>query len=395
MKDNIIGCIILYVIPFILGYCLHFYLFAGIYVFLLTLLILISKKSDIKNKFTSFWKDWREIRALKYYYISDSLKREEYETRNRILNIITNIGAPFVFIALANIIAFRHVLSWSIGGNVLGDSLVEIFTITPVIVLFIPLLFIFMLRFTTITYCIGLPSLSIGICYFGIEHFSDLFTVVQLLIYLALATIFYLILIFGLPLNMLRKLSASTIIFSSLVTILIGVLTQAYSFLADNLGNKQAYLTTLDKIMNKENLSSEIKMFFMENEDFVDIVNYFIELNMNYQLNNFIMPIATGLTLSFLISGLMITMRNSKKKTEANLLYREIVLIDKSISYEKLIKCAYLGGEEFELLILNNPCYVKIIKDREEEHIVLSAEKESNFKRLKKFFFGSSLSKKK
>ncbi|EJJ9106370.1 hypothetical protein NKD79_002674, partial [Listeria monocytogenes] len=133
MKDNIIGCIILYVIPFILGYCLHFYLFAGIYVFLLTLLILISKKSDIKNKFTSFWKDWREIRALKYYYISDSLKREEYETRNRILNIITNIGAPFVFIALANIIAFRHVLSWSIGGNVLGDSLVEIFTITPVI----------------------------------------------------------------------------------------------------------------------------------------------------------------------------------------------------------------------------------------------------------------------
>ncbi|EAH0358507.1 hypothetical protein D3H00_15055, partial [Listeria monocytogenes] len=117
---------------------------------------------------------------------------------------------------------------------------------------------------------------------------------------------------------MLRKLSASTIIFSSLVTILIGVLTQAYSFLADNLGNKQAYLTTLDKIMNKENLSSEIKMFFMENEDFVDIVNYFIELNMNYQLNNFIMPIATGLTLSFLISGLMITMRNSKKKTEAN-----------------------------------------------------------------------------
>ncbi|EJH4365023.1 hypothetical protein ND280_003084, partial [Listeria monocytogenes] len=116
-------------------------------------------------------------------------------------------------------------------------------------------------------YCIGLPSLSIGICYFGIEHFSDLFTVVQLLIYLALATIFYLILIFGLPLNMLRKLSASTIIFSSLVTILIGVLTQAYSFLADNLGNKQAYLTTLDKIMNKENLSSEIKMFFMENED--------------------------------------------------------------------------------------------------------------------------------
>ncbi|WP_216360567.1 hypothetical protein, partial [Listeria monocytogenes] len=63
MKDNIIGCIILYVIPFILGYCLHFYLFAGIYVFLLTLLILISKKSDIKNKFTSFWKDWREIRA--------------------------------------------------------------------------------------------------------------------------------------------------------------------------------------------------------------------------------------------------------------------------------------------------------------------------------------------
>lgn len=62
---------------------------------------------------------------------------------------------------------------------------------------------------------------------------------------------------------------------------------------------------------------------------------------------------SSGLTLSFVIGGFIVTKRVDKSKKKAREIYRNKIITD-NFNYKDLKECSYFGGEEYEHLLLNN-----------------------------------------
>ena len=72
----------------------------------------------------------------------------------------------------------------------------------------------------------------------------------------------------------------------------------------------------------------------------------------------------SGLTLTFIICRILITIRIHCLDRRANRKCKELIYSD-CVQYGDLKECAYIGGTNYENLILNNPQYLEIIKNEE------------------------------
>ena len=83
---------------------------------------------------------------------------------------------------------------------------------------------------------------------------------------------------------------------------------------------------------------------------------------------NQISIIFAGLILTFVISSIIVTCRTHQLDVKANKIWKNIVYSEvKDIQYKHLVECAYIGGTKYENLLLNNPQFLKIVKNNEQD----------------------------
>lgn len=73
----------------------------------------------------------------------------------------------------------------------------------------------------------------------------------------------------------------------------------------------------------------------------------------------------TAITISYIVGGLIIDRKIWKSDANAKAIYRTIVTSDNFHDYMLIVKCAYLGGDEYENLLLDNSKFLKIILENE------------------------------
>ncbi|AYW47840.1 hypothetical protein C7K38_05410 [Tetragenococcus osmophilus] len=363
-KNVLINSILVILIPYFLIKN-NFYTTLSLYVILLTIWGLFSNRLKIKRTLIKFNSKRKDIKDLKYYYLKDVTKIIDKQERLSNISVLNDIGVLSYIIGFANIIAIDYLLN-----RIFGKAIIVWWVVTFSILF----LLLFMMwgwissiafKFTTFFYC----SIPIVVALFLYSFFEKyLFALpasLQLCTFLIVTGVCYSIFVMKLPLHILRNLNSKTVIVSALLTVFSTVFIQSSSIFAEIMLKNQQALLTKETIQQDASFSTEIKNVLM-NADIINAINHFIRREFTLELTNTLTLMTAGLTFSFLIGGLLITLRLTKTKMVAKKNFFTL-LIDpcSQITYEDLIKCAYLGGYEYENMIISNTKCLNIIIKQE------------------------------
>ncbi|MDN6166664.1 MAG: hypothetical protein L0J18_10965, partial [Tetragenococcus koreensis] len=353
-----------------------------LYVIILITWLLFFNKLEIRKNIRKFFSKRKDINKLKYYFLKDvthSIDRSE-----RISNAIS----------LNNIVSLYYFVSFLYIGSIFY-LLNNFFSMFPVIVSFIQVILIFSLllwlcswivllifRNTTLFF-VCIPVIAFIIYSLFSTYLFDIPISLQLYMFLSIATICYFIFTRTLPLHFLRKLNFNIIIISALLTILTTVTIQSSPTFTKMLLNNEQILFTKEMVQEESAFSNEVKNF-LTNEDVMNTINHFIMKEFTTEFTNILSLISAGITLSFLIGSLLVSLRISKAKVSAKEKLYTLLINEDEIKYEKLVEYAYKGGEECESIILSNPECLNVIRKHE---IMVSPPPKTLYRNKMKSFF--------
>ncbi|AOA00705.1 hypothetical protein BFC22_11680 [Carnobacterium divergens] len=361
-KNSLINIFLFLFIPYFL-FIKEYFTFVSLYVVLLTAWVLFFNRSLIKKHLQKFISTQSDIKKLRYHFIKDLGKSIDCQSRLSNISVLNNIGMISYIVGLLNIAAISSLLT-----KVIGESkIIGLFNYISILLLLIFILWGWLcslaFKYTTVFYC-TIPLISLFVYSIFEPYLNWVQIPIKLCIYLFITGICYIFGVLILPLHILRKLNTKTVIISAILTILSTVLVQSSSLFTSMIINEQEMLLTKEMIQQDTSFPKEI-INFLQNEDVISIINHFIKKEVTSEFTGAISLLSAGITLSFLIGGLLVTLRlsNAKKKAKATL-YTALIG-NSNIEYNCLVKCAYLGGDEYENIIVSNPNLLKIVKQYE------------------------------
>lgn len=351
-------------------YIAYFLLIKKLYIIIELFVIFICIFLGIKNRkkvvtvFKKFCSDRKRIKNLEYYYITDDNKIIDLEKRKRTYNLfheMTDNLAIFLILFLGAIFFLTFPFFKKL------NCFILIFAI-----LFGLTLFVFyggaiagiVYKYTTTIYVL-IPVIGGAVYCFGYYIFfnrlvSFLPNFAQFAGYLACVLILYLILAYGFPAHVLRKLNSKTVLISSFTTIFAAFLSQILQFLYLRYYQNGHYPLTIDYIRKTVDLSKSLKKIILDNPSLINIFNSLFLKEASASLSSDINLLVTALTISYIIGALLVNKKIRKNKLKAKHIYRSIIK-EKQPRYSDLIKCSFYGGEEYENLLLNNNLTLKVI----------------------------------
>lgn len=338
-----------------------------IYISFIAAIIIYLKRKYIKKSILRLLSQRRKIRNLEYYFLTDLNKSKDRRERISNVNLLTNISFTGYILGILLSAAIATISNFVFGKS----SIISIFyTIALLLIVFLFLwvvCVIFAFNYPTIFYCC-IPLISLVI--FSIFDFEiyDKPDYLKLLIFLFIVAIIGITFSLALPVHVIRKVNSKVVTFTALLTVITTLFIQSTSVMTEMLLKNENIILTAKIVENDPSLSNELKKFLI-NDDVLNLINHFIINEMTSEFNGFFSFIVSGITLSFIIGGIFISLRISRAKTISKKIFYEEILKDNAASYTDLVKCAYLGGDEYELIILNNKEWVEIIKQHESVYI--------------------------
>lgn len=343
------------------------YSIVSIYIIIVTFKIIIINRKLICEKLKKSICEFREIKNLKYYYFLDERKIADKQSRIKLLLSITdNYTLPFYYISVINVIAICYLLNQIYGSNVCIEYLfTSIMTILGFIVILQQTLN-FVFKHTAAAYLL-VPLVSLLI--YSFHHYMIAYssTIIEILHFIFIVTMLYGIFVMICPADVLRQIDAKTIVITVLTTLILTLLSYWLTEYLNWYLNNGDYFLTIDKVENFDDIN--IKKFFTDNQEFIEITNYFIKKELFNTLDSYVSFFSSLVAISYSIGAMFILLNITNKKRKANLIYREM-LINSTINYENIIKCIYLGGQEYENHFLNNDKARDIILEKEKNYFL-------------------------
>lgn len=337
--------------------------FASLYVVLLTTWVICFNRNLIKMHLRKYISTQSDIKKLRYYFIKDLGKSIDHQSRISNIRVLNNIGMISYLVVFFNISSINILLT-----KVIGES--KVISIFYFISLLLLMIFIFWgwlcslaFKYTTLFYC-TIPLISLFIYSIFETYLTWLQTPIKLCIYLFITSICYFFCILILPLHILRKINTKTVLISAILTILSTVLIQSSTLFTSMIINEQGILLKKEMIQQDTSVPKEI-ISLLQNEDIINMINHFIEKELISQFTGAVSLLSAGITLSFLIGGLIVNLRLSNAKKKAKSILYPALICTSNIDYNYLIRCAYLGGDEYENIIISNPNLLNIINQYE------------------------------
>lgn len=220
-----------------------------------------------------------------------------------------------------------------------------------------------LVKYPYISYIVLIPLLNYGVAYVTVQVVNQ--NELLLIFYLILCLISYTLLMLFLPINIFRKMTPQLAFIPPIITILSQMIAE-YKNVLFNLMTNNINKKLTNEFLNNGYLVIKNKNDFIN--AFYEIYNYLLLENKANEFYNQISVVFAGLTLTFLISGVIVTLRTYRLDLKANKMWKNIIYSEvKDIQYKDLVKCAYIGGTKYENLLLNNPQFLQIVKDNEEK----------------------------
>lgn len=360
--NSLINIFLFVLIPYFLlqkGY----FTIVSVYIIILTTWVLFFNRNLIKRHIQKFVSTQRDIKNLRYYFIKDLANSIDHQARLSNISVLNGMGMMSYIIGIFNIMAMTNLLTKVLGEN----KVIGLFTSISVLLLLMFILWgwisSLVFKYTTLFYCI-IPLISFFIYNLFGTFLTLLPSPIKFCIYLFITGICYVLYVLILPLHILRKLNKKTVIISAILTISSTVLIQFSSLFTNIMINEHQMFLKKEMIKRDTSFSKEI-INFLSNEDIINIINHFIRKELMEEFTGIFSLLTVGLTLSFLIGGLLVNLRLSKAKKKAKTILYSSLLANIDMEYEILIKCAYLGGDEYESIIMSNSNLLQIIKQYE------------------------------
>lgn len=338
------------------------YIIIEISVILICIFFAIKNRKRAVTVFKKFCSDQNRIKDLEYYHITDDNKIIDLEKRKKTYNLfkdMTKYLSIFLFVIFSAI--FFLILPFIKNLNFL------IFAF-----LFGLAFFIFyggfiagiVYKYTTTIYVL-IPVIGGAVYYIFLDRLVSFFpNFAKLAVYLLCVLILYLILAYGFPAHVLRKLNSKTVLISSFTTIFAAFSSQILQFIYIRFYQNEHYLLTSDSIRKTEDLSKSLKKIILDNPSLIKIFNSLFLEKVSWSLSSAINFSVTALTISYLVGALLVNIKIRENKLKAKNIYRTIIK-EKQPQYRDLIRCSFYGGEEYENLLLNNDLTLKIILKNE------------------------------
>lgn len=368
VKDNNnIYYMILFVVGLIILPLIGNGTFLLIYISLITVVGIYLKKQYIKESIMQVVSHRQKIKNLEYYHLTDLDKSEDRRERIANVSLLTNISF------IGYIVGIILVSTLVTASNILfgKSSVISIFYF----IILILLIFLFLwvvcsaaaFNYPTIFYCC-IPLISL--ITFSIFEYQilDKANYLKLLIYLFIVAIIDITFSLALPVHVIRKVNSKVVIFTAFLTVITTIFVQSTSVITEILLKNENILFTKKMIENDPSFPNELKRI-LANDDIIKLINHFIVKEFTSEFNGIFSFAISGITLSFLIGGIFISLRISRAKADAKKILYDQIFKDKAASYENLVRCAYLGGDEYELIILSNNEWIEIIKKHEQVSI--------------------------
>lgn len=342
---------------------MRLYMILSICIILVTCRIVSANAGNILRNIKSILKRKKDIENLKYFYITDSDKLIDKQKRVNVLQFSEDFTVGVYFTIMLNLVALCYLLmKINIPNNWISGLAIIIIMLLSFLVM-INYIIKFVFKYTTFSYIL-IPFISFLIYIIFHEYFDYYTTWIEFIIYLSITGMLFTILIYKCPLYVLRQLGARSVIITVIITFSITLLIYLLSYYFEWFIVKEHYLLNLDKVKMME--SEMIRKFFIDNPGAINVFNQFFKNVIFDELNTYISLYSTFITISYSFSGMLILIRISKNKNLAKSKFRDI-LLKSSYDYTSLIYCAYLGGEEYENLILNNDRLREVVIDHEKE----------------------------
>lgn len=330
----------------------------SIYVILVVLILVYEKRLIIKAKFITLHNEWMKLKKLDYYHITDDDKNNDIEKRKNALSLLQGIiGVPmFIFVFIFPAVHY-------LAQKIFGESIILILLDSVFRIVFLSLVFGFIFagiiriiyKYTTVVYVL-VPIAGFYIFLFTYKYIPPAFTSLNLIVYFAIVWILYWIWSMVCPVHILRQLNSRTVLFSSIFTIFLAILSQVFpEVFMRRFSDSNNTTLNIEDIKNSTEISDDLKSLILENDRFIEVVHYFYERDALSRIHSFTTMLVTALTVSFVLGGLVVVIKINKYKKEAKKLYRSFIKDNSIIDYPALIRCAAYGGEEYENLILNHP----------------------------------------
>lgn len=314
-KGPLLGSFVLLVMMVIPMYLISKQLFFGAatYILVFTIwLVFVNRKIIILN-ITTFFSEWKKIKRLDYYFITDDSKKIDQQKRKESITLVRDIAMMASLALFFNLFSMFHILNKFFGNHII----VKIFLITFLLLVCVlgygGILVKLIFKHMTMTY-VSVPFIAAMIfwgLYFKIDE-SPVF--VRLLVYLVLVVILYQLLSMICPLNILRNLNNTTVLISSFLTILGVFMGQVAHFVFFKYIKEQDIALTVEKVKAGEDIPDILKNTLVSAPELIDLLNYLGGKLILDQLNSYVSLGVTSLTLSFILGGLIITRKVKRNK---------------------------------------------------------------------------------
>lgn len=306
---------------------------------------------------------YRRIRSRNFYYIIDNKKKKEKDSRKAWVNELNSLSGSAYIIVFLVLAAISTLLSKQMGaveivlimifGSVMiwGAYLWLLYRIPWVsYIIFVTMPFILAIIITSAKYNISNINLWITtICVMSAIIFQTFFVVMT-------------------PIFLLHSLKSKILLVSAIITIISALISLIISAWIQSRIPAFEMNTVYAELVNGGYLSDSLVAIVDENKIIVeDIMKYVYErIGSEY-----VSTVESVINLSFwcislgnIIGNIAINVKLSWGKKRASKLFRD-VMIKSDYDYSNLVEIAYLGGSDYEDLLLNNETAKGIILEKE------------------------------
>ncbi|MGT2756092.1 hypothetical protein [Streptococcus ovuberis] len=303
---------------------------------------------------------YKEIRARKYFFVTDNGYRTDLKKRRELgeyIYKITNFGFFFI--------VFMLIIFSTFFGKIVS---------VPIYMLVIIFLCIAMIgiilqarNYLTSLYYYLIPILPL-LFYIDLLGSSE---IIALILFFLLIAVIYLIFVLIIPIHFLRKINNTTLIFGVLLSIVIPILFDVINgYFSEN------FLSRIDSLVYSEFINSienqQVLNFIIDNPDlnnFLKVIFHTMGRVSLIEQKEFLSQISFLWLSSYAIGSLIINTKLKVASLVAEDLYSKIQDIRnrENIEYEVVRDCIYFGGERFQELIFYDKSLKWKIREKEKE----------------------------
>lgn len=307
---------------------------------------------------------WRAIRRKEFFYILETKNKTDLIKRRELGGDIYSTSMGVYFVVVIMFVSIRQIFTVNRVQNIIIGNLLTLVLFGMALIILVAIIFSARYYFTN-CYFYLIPIAVV------INMIGKINSIEGTFMFFGIIIGSYVLFTLFMPVNFLRKITATTLVYGAIFSILIPLLlehTLSLYFSNSIFDQFNGHKNTLDTLLNSK-APQNFKDLVIKNPIILDFLNDYIKLGTSVIVNDYtqILSKLNFLWLSSYTIGIGIInckIKIAKAKAEDLFTHAEKDLKSDEL-YETLRNCVFYGGEEYKTKILSNSRYKEVINEYE------------------------------